>query len=141
MDQLNLEPFAARIRWRFPEAQPLSRWQSLVASFLDQVALACATNPSVVIGHIKGLALLPGGGFLRGSKVSTKHSADVEIADAQTGECQELEMALNVLVYGLAWSEAKRIVLKAGDAIATQAGAMFEVVAIERHDHHHDREN
>ena len=137
MDQLSLEPYAARIRWHFSDAQPLSYWKTLCATFLDDVAFACMARPPAVIGHIKGLALLPGGGFLRGSKVSTRHAADVEISGASAVSCRELEIALNVLVYGLPAFEAERVVGETGRAIAMHAGATFEVIA-EGHTHHHD---
>lgn len=129
MDQLTLEPYAARLRWRFPEAQPLDRWQALFAAFLDELALACTAGEPSVIGHIKGLALLPGGGYLRGSKVSVRYPADMELDGATAGQFPDLEMALNVLVYGLDLSQAQRRVLDTGQALAQRRGTVLEVIA------------
>ena len=137
MDPLTLEPYAARLCWRFPGAQPLERWQALFAAFLDELGQACAAEGARVIGHIKGLALLPGGGYLRGSKVSTDYPADVETKEALTDSCAELELSLNVLVYGLRLSEAQRIVPETSLALGQRWGAELEVLTLSDH-HHHD---
>lgn len=129
MENLTLEPYAAWLRWRFPEAQALEGWQTLFAALLDELALACTTDGVRVIGHIKGLALLPGGGYLRGSKVSVEYPSDVEIAGATSGSCSELEFALNLLVYGLPLSEGQQIVSKIGKRLALRWGAELEVLA------------
>jgi len=130
MDPLALEPYAARLRWRFPEAQPLANWQALFAAFLDELGWACTAAGRRVIGHIKGLALLPGGGFLCGSKVSPHYPPDMEISGATADSCAELELDLNVLVFGLPLSEAGRIVPEVGQAQALRWGAELEVLAL-----------
>ena len=143
MDQLTLEPYAARLRWRFPQAQSLERWQALSAEFLDELALACTAGGGRVVGHVKGLALLPGGGFLRGSKVSARYPADVDVEGAEIDACADLEMALNVLVYGLPLTEGRRLVLEIGQGLAQRWGAELDVLAgTAEHgagasDHHH----
>jgi hypothetical protein len=134
VDPLELEPYAARLCWRFAEAQSLETWQALFTAFLDQVAQACtAAGGPRVIGHIKGLMLLPGGGFLRGSVVSARYPPQVEISRAASGTCAELEMALNVLVYGLPLTEAQQLVPEAGQRLARRWGAVVDVVASNHH--------
>lgn len=140
MDPLTLEPYAARLRWRFPQAQALDRWQALFAALLDELAVACTQGGGRVVGHIKGLALLPGGGFVRGSKVSPRYPSDVDIEGAAIDACAELEVALNVLVYGLPLSEGRRIVPEIGQGLAQRWGAELEIVAAstEHESGHHD---
>ncbi len=129
MDPLTLEPYAACLRWRFPKAQALESWQALFAALLDELALACTAGSVRVIGHIKGLALLPGGGFLRGSKVSIEYPSDVEIVGASSGAYSELELTLNLLVYGLPLSEGQRLVPEIGEQLALRWDAELEVLA------------
>jgi len=126
---LTLEPYAARLRWRFAEEQPLVRWQALFSAFFDKVGQATDAAGPYVIGHIKGLALLPGGGFVRGSKVSAGYPSDVEVHGADAAACAELEMSLNVLVYGLPLTRARRIVAEVGQELARQWDVALEVVA------------
>ena len=128
MGALTLEPYAARLRWRFSQGQPLVRWQALFSTFLDQVGHAADAAGPYVIGHIKGLALLPGGGFVRGSKVSADYPSDVEVQGAGDAVCAELEMALNVLVYGLPLTQTRQIVPEVGRELARQWDAELEVV-------------
>jgi hypothetical protein len=168
MAELSLEPFAARLRWRLTESQPLEGWQDLMAGLLDELAIACSTSKSHVIGHIKALALLPSGGYLRGSKVSTSYPADVEAqsvggdtpqptsakppntdigsdgfgrsiaAEAATtnasgsasdknSEYAQLEMTLNLLVYGLPLDSARRIVSETCASAAARWDAELEI--------------
>ncbi len=140
MAKLILEPYAARLTWRFPEPQPPRRWQALFAALLDEVARTCATEESRVIGHIKGLGVMPDGGFLRGSTVGAQRPADVDLYLGPHGSSAELEMTLNVLVYGLPAGEAGGIVREIGLALAVREGARVDVAPVESQEdpHHHD---
>ena len=126
MTALSLVPYAARLRWSFATAQAADQWQALVATFLEDLAAACVAGEMHVIGHIKALALLPDGGFLRASTISARHPADVAIERAGDRPCSELELALNVLVYGLAWTEAHRLVQASAQQVAKDRGAVVE---------------
>lgn len=132
-----LEPYAARLCWRFPEAQPVERWQALLAALLDELGQACTIAGPYTIGHIKGLALLPEGGFLRGSKVSSRYPADTEINGATIGFYTELEIAINVLIYGLPLAKAHSIVSEVSLALAQRWGAELEVLVANSHRHYH----
>ncbi|MBC7252081.1 MAG: hypothetical protein H5T62_17615 [Anaerolineae bacterium] len=139
MDSLTLEPYAARLRWRFPQEQTLQKWQTLLANFLDELGRACVTSGPYVIGHIKAIALLPGGGFLRGSKVSARYPADTECTGQDPDRYAELDMTLNVLVYGPSWTETHRLVSEVGLALAQRWGAelSISIADSEHHYHHH----
>jgi len=140
MDSLTLEPYAARLRWRFPQEQSPQKWQTLLANFLDELGRACVTAGPYVIGHIKGLALLPGGGFLRGSKVSAHYPADTEYTGQDTDRYAELDMTLNVLMYGPSWTETRRLVSEVGLSLAQRWGAELSIaVADNEHHHYHHR--
>lgn len=125
----SLSPYAARLRWYFATAQAADQWQALVATFLEDLAAACVAGEMHVIGHIKALALLPDGGFLRASTISARHPADVAIERAGDRPCSELELALNVLVYGLAWTEAHQLVKASAQQVAADRGAVVEQLA------------
>ena len=101
MKPLDLEPFAARLRWRLLEPRSISEWKILAGVFLECVAAHCGEDPACVIGHIKSLATFPEGGYLRSSVVTTRRPADVEAEGELPETCPELVFSLNVLVYGL----------------------------------------
>ena len=74
-----LEPFAARLRWQFPSAIALCEWGALLGECLETLARRCDETGPHVVGHIKGLALLADGAYVRVSVVSPRHPADVEV--------------------------------------------------------------
>ncbi len=145
MDQLTLEPYAAHLHWRFPEAQSSETWRELFATLLDGLAPACTGGGLYVIGHIKGLVILPDGSFLRGSKISVQYPADVEMEGAAADFWVELEMSLNVLVYGPPLSETRRIVSRVAQTTARQWNAEVTIAPLDGieglaagHHHSHD---
>ena len=100
MNDLLLEPYAVQQRWQMPEPLVGRDWETLLTSYLAELAHACAAAGPSVIGHIKGLALFSDGGYLRVSAVSAVHppTSDGRAPDGLA----ELSLTLNVLVYGLA---------------------------------------
>ncbi len=105
MAELSLEPYAAVQHWRLPGAD--GRWELILAEYLQTLAQRCAASGPAVIGHIKALALFPGGGYVRVSAVAPDIPASVE-GKTPSG-CTELELTLNVLVYGLERAAIERI--------------------------------
>ena len=105
MAELSLEPYAVLQHWHLPGAD--GRWEVILAEYLQALAQRCAASGPAVIGHIKALALFAEGGYLRVSVVAPKIPASVE-GKAPSG-CTELELTLNVLVYGLERSAIERI--------------------------------
>jgi hypothetical protein len=93
---LILEPFAARLRWVALEPKTAEGWESLLAEFTERVARRCTVAGARVIGHVKGFAFGPGDGYL-----------NVSVVSAERGE---LELTLNVLVYGLSRLEIQGLV-------------------------------
>jgi hypothetical protein len=103
---LILEPYAVNQRWRFGTTD--MSHGALITEYLESIARACNNAGECVVGHIKALALFPGGNFLRVSVVSPSLPADQE-GDVPSG-CTDLDLALNVIVYGLERAMLERIV-------------------------------
>ena len=140
MSKLHLHPLAARLRWYFPAAMPVEDWQVLLEDYLTAVARDCRDSGQVVIGHIKGLFLLPGDGFLRASAVSADHPVDSEISAGASSVFEELTLTVNVIVYGLPADRGKEIVVEnAKNVAATRKGHIaIENVSEEGSHHAHD---
>ena len=112
MSELALEPYASQQRWQMPAPLAGRDWRELLVAYLAELARACAAAPAgppggprptgsagALIGHIKLLALFPGGGYLRASAVSPVHrpTTDGQVPDGLA----QLSLTLNVLVYGV----------------------------------------
>lgn len=141
MSSLELHPLAATLRWWLPAPLSLDEWAALMADYLSAIAGDCQAMGQVVIGHIKALALLPDGGFVRASAVSAAHPVDTEIRTGERHEAQELTLTVNVIVYGLPLSAARQIVVEnAQSQVGSRAGTLV-VESITRegaHAHDHD---
>jgi hypothetical protein len=116
MAELILEPYAVRLHWRLPAVD--GRWEAVLTEYLETLAQGCQAAGVCVIGHIKALALFPGGGYLRVSVVSPGVPAGVE-GQAPAG-CTELSLALNVIVYGLGRELVEKITLETATSLAAQ---------------------
>ena len=127
MAELILEPYAAHLSWRHPEDRTLEEWQALFADLLAGLAEACAADEARVIGHVKGLGVLPDGSFLNGSTVTPNRPPDVEIHRANGGRSAEMELTLNVLVYGLPRPEAQRLVSEVSERLAAREGIDLDI--------------
>jgi hypothetical protein len=114
--ELTLEPYAVVQQWRLPTAE--GHWEGLLAEYLQTIARRCAVTQPTVIGHIKALALFSDKSYLRVSVVAPNVPASV------TGKvpvgCTELELTLNVLVYGLERTALEQITLAAAREVANQ---------------------
>jgi hypothetical protein len=97
MDELILEPFCTVQRWRQP-VDPL-QWETLIADYLQALAQQCQQAGECIVGHIKALALFTDGGYLRLSVVAPHLPASVE--GAAPADHYEIDLTLNVIVYGL----------------------------------------
>jgi hypothetical protein len=119
---LLLEPLAARLRWQLPVGLRMSEWVELLRAYLDTLAARSTAAGPYVIGHIKALATLPAGGYLRGSSVSPAHPADVAAEGAWPADCAELDMTLNLIVYGLPFELARSIATRSAEEVALARG-------------------
>jgi hypothetical protein len=139
MTEYHLHPLAARLRWYFPSPLAPDAWAALLADTVGAVARECQAAGPVVIGHIKALALLPAGGYLRASAISAQHPVDVEAQAAPSQALTELTITLNVIVYGLPFEAARRIVTEqAGRLVEVQGGsAHIEAISEDHHTHDH----
>ena len=137
MAELELEPYAASVHWHFAAARPPETWQQMLTAFLDNLGMACTADSKCVLGHIKFFARLPHGGYLRGSKLSPHYPADLEVKGG-TSPFAQLQMSLNVLVYGLPLQEAQQFVRQVGTAAAAEAGGEMEIFTAQaEHQHEH----
>ncbi len=116
MDELTLEPFAARLRWTLPRPRDGQVWSVMVAAYLEDLARRCEESGRCVIGHIKSFAELPGG-YLRANTTGTRAPPDTEVRSS--GECSELLLTLNVLVYGIPSSDLASLVTQAAADVAS----------------------
>ena len=105
MADLILEPYAVSQRWYFPREN--TNWESLIVEYLLTIARTCAEFDRCVIGHIKALALFPGGDYLQVSVINPALPAGVK--GCVPPGCTELRLTLNVIVYGLDRDLVERI--------------------------------
>jgi len=147
--ELTLEPYAARMEWRLPdgvvgESLPQSPgadlpWERILAGLLEGLANRADREGEALIGHIKGLATFPDGGYLRVNVVSAGQPADV--AGAVPPGCRELTFTLNVLIFGLPYARVAGLVEETAAEVAACWGCQVRVHAAHTpgHEaHHHD---
>ena len=117
MAELTLEPYAVVQHWHLPGAD--GHWEAILAEYLQTLAQHCVrASPGAVVGHIKALALFPDQRYLRVSIVAPDIPASIE-GQVPSGST-DLELTLNVLVYGLQHSAIEQITEAASDEIARQ---------------------
>lgn len=125
MTTLTLEPLAARLRWRFAQALTGDEWGAVFAEHLESLAKRCVETEAGVIGHIKGLAVVPGGGYVRVNLVSPLRPADIE--STASSSCARLTFDLNVLVYGLSFEQVRQMTLNTAAMVASRRGGLISI--------------
>ena len=116
MDELILEPYVVVQHWHLPDAN--GNWESILGSYLQSIAQRCTTVGKCVIGHIKALSIFPDKSYLRISVVAMNIPASVE--GKVPADCTDLELNLNVLVYGLERTTIEKITRQTANEIASQ---------------------
>jgi hypothetical protein len=106
MAELILEPYAVIQHWRLADAAS-EQWQTVLSDYLETLARTCDENGACIIGHIKALAVFPDNGYLQISVVSPKFPASIK--GAVPSGCRELNLSLNVIVYGLEYELVERL--------------------------------
>lgn len=140
--QPGLEPYACQQRWTLAQPFASGEWVELFSDYLGGLAHTCiegggdASSPRVVIGHIKLLALFGEGEYLRVSVVSPRHAATV--TGGAPGDCSEMLITLNVLVYGLPTDRLAELTAAVAAAVALRWGAAVENVPLPHHHHHYE---
>ena len=134
MTGLALEPYAVRLHWR--SARPLtgSDWGALFAEHIQLLAAHSTNMTASVVGHVKGLALAPGDGYVRVNLVSASAPADVECTIQ--GQYTALTFDLNVLIFGLPLEQVKRLTADAAENIASHWGGQVDIESI-HYEHTH----
>ena len=133
MADLIFQPYAARLLWQMPEDCDPAAWERILAEYVNTLAQRCDGNQECLIGHIKGLATFPDGGFLRVNAVSASHPAD--LAGRAPEGCTQLSFTLNVLVYGLSRETLSHLVRNAADQVAASSGGTVAVHPASDHIH------
>ncbi len=132
---MNLEPYAVIQGWHLPEAG--NSWEVMLGEYLQKIATRCISTDRCVIGHIKALATFSDRSFLRVSVVDARFPATTE-GNAPRG-CTELELTLNVLVYGLKRMEIERITREvAEETAALWGGSVRKIDRIQSGSHIHN---
>jgi len=111
MDGLILEPYSARLQLNAPEELPHVQWATVLTDLFDNLAARCDQTGATVIGHIKALARFPRGRFFRISVVAAEYPATIE--GSPPARYRQLELTLNVIVYGLARNQLAKILKSA----------------------------
>jgi len=110
MSDLTLESYAARLHFHLEAAMSKEQWQKNLSQYMEELARRCEETGPCVIGHIKALALFADGRYLRVSVVSSTIPAELD--GNPPISFKELNVTLNVLVYGLSRDVLQQIVEK-----------------------------
>lgn len=116
MVELTLEPYAVVQHWHLPDAN--GQWESILGEYLQRIAQRCSSTGKCVIGHIKALSVFSDKTYVRVSVVAAHIPASLE-GKVPAG-CTDLELTLNVLVYGLDRAVVEQIVRETAFEIAQQ---------------------
>jgi len=108
MNELILEPFAARIYFHLQPNPSPGQGQKILAGCLQAIAEKCEAAGNSLIGHIKAIALFPDGTYFRVSVVGAKHPAETD--GNASADITDSRITLNILVYGLPRSRLHQIV-------------------------------
>ena len=133
MSEMILEPLAAHVRFIAPAPRQIQDWTGILKDYFKTLATLCDLAGPCVIGHIKGLALLPAGGYIRVSAVSA--SMPVQIETNVSGDFAELTITLNMLVYGLPGKSLEGIAESAAARLEEAKGLKLTVIATTQSDH------
>ncbi|MBN1267657.1 MAG: hypothetical protein JXA25_19350 [Anaerolineales bacterium] len=114
MDGLKLEPYAVTLHFSFPDIQ--GRWEELLSRLLIGIAAESTKSGQAVVGHIKTLSLFPDNQYFRMSVIAPGIPPTTEgsIPPGRT----ELDVTLNVLIYGIARPDLEEITRASADRLA-----------------------
>jgi hypothetical protein len=133
--ELILEPYAVVQHWHLPDAA--GHWVSILGEYLQTIAKRCTSSGNCVVGHIKALVLFPDEGCLRISVIAANIPTSIE-GEVPNG-CTDLELTLNVLIYGLERIVIEKIVYEITTEIADQRKGVVKFKILDQlgvHTHH-----
>jgi hypothetical protein len=140
MMSLILEPLAAQLIWSYEAPKSLEEVDEIIKNFMGTITKRCSAKDHYVIGHIKGLSLFPEGGYLRCSAISETQPVDLEIAGDVPNNLSGFPFTLNIIVYGLPFHQARKIVIHTADDLSTQYGVSITIESVsnpEQESHQH----
>ena len=111
-----LEPYAVVQHWHLPDAN--DQWESILGEYLQTIAQRCISAGKCVIGHIKALSTFSDQINLRISVIAANIPANIE--GKVPHNCTDLELTLNILVYGLERTAIEQIAHETANQIARQ---------------------
>lgn len=114
MDELILEPYAVVQTWHISDAD--KQWESILGEYLLKIAQRCTDAGKCVIGHIKALSTFSDQSYLRISVIAANIPANLE--GSVPPNCTDLELTLNILVYGLERTAIEQITHETANEIA-----------------------
>lgn len=138
MDDLKLEPYAGIQSWNMSD--DTVQWEVILGDYLEKIAQHCTDIGNCVIGHIKALSIFSDQSYLRISVIAPDIPANIEgsVPEGST----ELELTVNVLIYGLERTVIERIVRETAHEIAVRRKGTVNhknIEYIDDHLHHTDR--
>jgi len=116
MADLKLEPYAVVLNFVFPEIQ--DRWEELISQLLLRIAKESKKSERAIVGHIKALTVFQDNQFIRMSVIAPEIPLTTE-GQIPSGST-ELEMTLNVLVYGVSGITIEEITRSIANEIARE---------------------
>ena len=111
MTEMNLEPFAAKIRFTTTAPVSSGQWAEAVRELMEGIGNGCNASGPCLVGHVKCLTSFETEGFIRASLVNPAAPPDVE--NSAPEGAMSAELILNVLVYGLERARISAIVQEA----------------------------
>jgi hypothetical protein len=122
MSSLELVPFAACLEWSFEEDREVHEWINLFEEYFVTLAKKSALVGNTVIGHIKGFTKLEEYDFIQISAISATQPVITTMKNECSGRYKSISITLNLLVYGLPFSAAERIVHQSAIDLMDESG-------------------
>jgi hypothetical protein len=138
--------YAVKIDVHLHESVPAGTLQSCIESLLSTIAKECMAAGATLIGHIKCLANTADHGFLAVSVVDER--AEPRSRGGLDDGIEEIEIVLNVLLYGLSRDKVEDIVERTSQVGLAIPGAHIHLKELDEDHHeggqdheHHDHEH
>lgn len=138
MSEMKLEPYAVEQYWCLPSG--FQDWNALFSEYLETLTKTIAQHDRSIIGHIKALALFPGGEYIQLSVTNAREQASIK-GYVPEGVSQ-LKLNLNVIVYGPDYELVEKITDELAIEMAKKWNGEVRKIKLERqpgsgqHDHH-----